>query len=834
MQSGESTRKEPLRTISCRVLAKLQSVKKRLRGSVPEPLIQDLVMSVNRLVAGCTMLVIMALLRDQALLHQWAFPVVIWIGCAFGITLSLQLSKPYENQRRSLAVVLDAAGATIMLAAGGEETAFLYAVYLWIIIGYGFRFGGAFMLAASLLSIVGFTSIVLTSQFWWDHLSLSIGLLIGLAVLPAYSFGLIRQLAKARRRAEQADAAKSLFLAGVSHELRTPLHAIMGTVELLQGTQLDAGQAAMLATINTAADGQLSLVQDVMEFSRIEAGYGQTAAESFDLLGLLTETTSIIAVTGRGKGLLVNSYVTARTPLKLRGVGRYIREVLLNLGGNAVKFTSKGSVTIAADGFDIGGDMVRLRIEVVDTGIGVAPENLERIFSLFTQADGEVFNKFGGTGLGLALCERQVRLMNGSIGVDSIPGVGSTFWVSLDLPCAEDKDLQPVGGTLLAQASSAGWACSLQDRLASLGNPHPASVHVASLGRRGRDRLPTQLDDLIEVGRDLTPALPHREIRERFATSISQHSSVDDLHRAIRIAASHSMVSYDGTVRTGPSTLPPASGRLIGLQVLVADDNALNRSVLSRMLERAGLRVILANDGEQALTLLTGSNIDLAFIDVNMPVMDGIEVAELYAFTASNNRHTPLIGLTADGSKETQTRCLKAGMRTCLVKPVRLADLVKAAEDVFGEQVPVPISSSGSDLIASEVPRAVSAMDAQTLTDLEDLGGPEFLRQLLFDFRNDGHLLVELLGVACTVRDIHNFRFHAHSLSSISANIGARRLRALCLPWSKMPEDTLHQDRGALMGDLRREWMQVCMELDRLNIIASSALISDDRSQRFG
>ena len=833
MQPAKMTRKALLREIGRRMLTEFRSKTKRLRGRDPEAVGQDFVMGLNRLVAGCTMLVIMALLSDHTLLNHWAIPVVIWTGCALGIIVSLQLGKRFRYQRRSFAVVLDVAGATIMLAAGGEDTAFLYAVYLWIIIGYGFRFGGPFMLAASLLSIVGFSTIVLTNPFWWNHLSLSSGLLIGLAVLPAYSFGLVRQLAQARKRAEQADAAKSLFLAGVSHELRTPLHAIIGTVELLQGTRLETVQADMLATINTAADGQLSLVQDVLEFSRIEAGYGQAAVESFDLLDVLTKVTSIIAVTARGKGLLVNCYVTARTPLRLRGVERYIREVLLNLGGNAVKFTSKGSVTIAADGYDIGGGLVHLRIEVIDTGIGIAAEDQERIFSLFTQADSTVFNRFGGTGLGLALCKRQVRLMNGTIGVVSAPGAGSTFWLDLDLPLVEDKRSKPAAHMIL-QANCAGWVRSLQDRLAAIGTSDPAGVHISLVERADHSQPTSQGDVLIKGEYDVVPGLPSREIRERFATSISQHSPPDDLHRAIRIAASHPKVRPRSAVRVVPEVLPQSGGRLVGLRALIADDNAVNRSVLSRLLERAGLHVMLANDGEEALTLLTGSDIDLAFIDVNMPVIDGIELARLYAFTSCNDRHTPLIGLTADGSKETQACCLQAGMKACLVKPVRLAELIAAAEDVLADRVPTLDTSFGSDLESDKFPRVAPIMDVQTLSDLEELGGTEFLQQLLSDFRDDGQSLVELLGIAHAERNVHDFRFHAHSLSSISANIGAKKLRALCMPWSKISEDRLYHEGDSLIADLRQEWEQVGRELDHPNTTVPAAPISDSNGQRFG
>ena len=833
MQSGKTMRSIASRIVDCRVLNRCRSMRAKLRERIPNALIQDVVMSVNRLVAGCTMLVIMVLLGDQTLLHQWALPVGIWNGCALGVMVSLRLGTSYMPQRRIFAVVLDVVGTTLMLAAGGGETAFLYAVYLWIIIGYGFRFGGLFMLAASLLSIAGFATVILTSPFWHVQLSLSAGLLVGLAVLPAYSFGLVRQLARARKRAEQADAAKSLFLAGVSHELRTPLHAIMGTVELLQRTQLDASQAEMVATVNTAAGGQLSLVQDLLEFSRVEAGYKQAAVESFDLPKLLAKVTSIIAVIGRSKGLTVNFYVTARTPLRLKGVERYIREVLLNLGGNAVKFTSTGSVTIAVDGVKVGGDMVRLRIEVMDTGIGIAPENSKRIFSLFTQANDKVFNRFGGTGLGLALCEKQVGLMNGTIGVDSTLGAGSTFWINLDLPLAEDGGSQSACAHLTMPASGAAWDRSLRDRLGSLGTEDPTGVHIAFM-ERGRSNQPLVPANIrIEVVNDLTPGLPCREVREEFATSIGQDSPLGDLHRAIQIAVSHPLISHDSVVQASPPPAIQPGGRLAGLRVLVADDNALNRSVLSRMLEHAGVRVTLANDGEEALAVLTDGDIDLAFIDVNMPVMDGVELAELYAFTSGDTRHTPLIGLTADGSEETRVRCLKAGMRACLVKPIRSGELMKVAENVLGNLTPALVPITESTPPSDRLHDAFPPLDSQTLSSLEELGGVDFVKQILLDYKKDGFSLVESLGVAHAVGDVHDFRFQAHSIASISANVGAKRIRALCLPLSHISESVFHENGAALMVTLLHEWGEVCTELGRFNT-ASPVPIVKGGVRRFG
>ncbi len=742
-------------------------------------------MGLNRLAAGCLMLGVLWTMDDGFLFRQWARPVAFWVACAFALLVHLLFVQRFPKQRRGFGLLLDVAGTTTMLAAGGEGTAFLYAVYLWIIIGYGFRFGGGNMVAASFLSILGFTGVILAVPFWRVHPSLSLGLLAGLAVLPAYSFALIRQLAQARRHAEQADHAKTLFLASVSHELRNPLHAIIGSVELLQGTRLDASQVEMVATINTAADGQLSLVQDLLAFSHLEAGHGRTEKAGFDLLSLFVKVTAIASVAGRDKGLLVKFYVTARTPLRLVGDERHLREVLLNLCDNAVKFTSEGSVTIAADGIETGNGTVRLRIEVMDTGIGIAPEDLGHIFKPFTQADGAIFNRFGGTGLGLALCERQVHLLGGDIGVESSQGFGSIFWINVDL--ASDDSVGPAPS-------------STQDA---------TGLRIAVMEEQSRTPLPQGMHAAIEAVQGPLLGLPSRQVREQFATSISGQSSPDDLRRALLIAEACPTSGCHPHGQRRFDRPPVTAGALSKLRVLVADDNKVNRSVVSRILERAGFHVMLANNGEEALALLTGSEVDVALLDVNMPVMDGIETAQLCNFSASNGPRTPLIALSADGNPETEARCLQAGMRRFLVKPTRSADLISALEEAVADR------TRESRQAPQAFQQRPPVLDVQTLADLQSLGGHEFVSQLITDCKHDGSLIILHMETALSKRDIKQFRFEVHALSSMSANIGAKLVRSLCAPSSSISERTFAQEGGILLGKLRHEWNQACVELDQ-------------------
>lgn len=787
----------------------VKSLMGKLQRGFPKHLRGDRVMGLNRLMAGGLMLAALWLLNDDELLNDWLFPVVLWIACAVAILVHLILVQSFEHPRRSFGMFIDIAGTTIMLGAGGEKTAFLYAVYLWIIIGNGFRFGGGYMVAASVLSVASFAGVIFTVPSWISHPSLSYGLLTGLAVLPAYSFALIRQLAKARREAEQANQAKSIFLAGVSHELRTPLQAIIGTVELLKGTRLDERQTDLVATINTAADSQFSLVQDVLEISRFEAGHGRIEKVRFNLLDLLGKVITISSVAARHKGLKLSSYVTARTPIWLAGDERHLREVLLNLCDNAVKFTPRGSVTLAADGVIGEGGAVGLRMEVTDTGIGIASKNLGHIFGLFTQADTAIFNRFGGTGLGLALCKRQVSLMGGEIGVESSPGDGSTFWINLTFSLETDVDPPAFCARVATIPANVPWLDSLQKRFEELSKPSSRDVRIALVGESDYASINQNGEVAIQAVRDPIVGLPSRNNRGMFATSVSDYSTDHELRQAMQIA--HSRSNSFNKVDTQQTLDPIVGSNLAGRRVLLADDSEINRSVVSRMLERAGLNVVLANDGEEALTVLTDGDLDIALLDVNMPVMDGVETAQFYNFSTPVDQQIPLIGLTADGSKEVQARCLQAGMRVCLVKPIRSIDLCDAIESVMSNV------SVDSLTVANIDPEQKPILDGHTLNELKMLGGPGFVRQLTAHFKHDWLVSVAKIDAAFLINDVHSFRFEAHALSSTSANMGAIRLQTLCASWSMISETTFAREGNLLIANLREEWSRTCLEFDRYN-----------------
>ena len=266
-------------------------------------------------------------------------------------------------------------------------------------------------------------------------------------------------------------------MASVSHELRTPLNAIVGMAGLLRGTKLDAEQAEMVATTDTSAEMLLGLVGGLLDFSRIEAGEVRTSRTAFHLGSLLADVQGMVSAQARAKGVRFNTFVAPSTPPALLGDARHLREVLLNLYGNAVKFTEAGSITVTVHGAASGDGEVRLHVEVADTGIGIAAEDHGRIFEMFTQADDGILDRFGGTGMGLAICDRLVRLLGGRIGVDSLPGRGSTFWFTVDVERDPARPaLPPLAGQVLVVSDDPARAGELAARLA----PWAPDVAVAA------------------------------------------------------------------------------------------------------------------------------------------------------------------------------------------------------------------------------------------------------------------------------------------------------------------------------------------------------------------
>ena len=741
-----------------------------------------------------------------------------WCLAAAAIFAHILAFPATSTPRRVVALLLDVACLSWYLHIGGEEHSSFVAIYLWVVFGNGFRFGLPWLRAATAASVAGFAVVVLATPFWSGQPHLAAGLLVGFVVLPLYAGALIRKLSDARRAAEAANEAKSLFLTSVSHELRTPLNAIVGMGALLRDTRLDAEQGEMANTILVAARAQLDLVDDLLDLSRIESGRMRVDLEAFSLPELLLELRSIVHPQARARGLAFGLHLAAGLPERLRADRRHLREILLNLCGNALKFTEAGGVSVAVRSDPAAPGQVRLRFEVSDTGIGIAREAQARIFESFTQADAGIANRFGGTGLGLAICRRLAALLGGEIGVESAPGEGATFWFTVTAEPLPSPAATAAPGTEVALLASDVVAARLAPALAGAGI---AARRVADAVGAGRLPLLAEAGLMLPPGPEgpglARPAWPDRPVvlvgappgeglprgAARWSLGIVRPDcGPRDLALMLRMAGGIPEAAV-------PRAPVPAAVPASALRLLVADDNQVNRSVVERILRRAGHEPVLVKDGEAALEALAaeGAPYDLALMDVNMPVLDGIEATKLHRFgEVGAGRRLVILGLTADATPETRERCLQAGMDGLITKPVEPEALLAAILGALpeGSRPPAPARSAPPAAASDPVP----VLDLGVMRQLGGLGGDLFVAEVAGDFLEEGAQLLGGLSTAAASCDATAFRRQAHALSSISASIGAVRLHRLCADVQRRPGAEIRargpDDAGAIAAEFER------------------------------
>ncbi|WP_257718978.1 ATP-binding protein [Roseomonas populi] len=758
-------------------------------------------MSFNRLAFVLTAVVYFALVPDTTR-AMWQI-CIVYAVLAVGLLAHILLRPARNLIRRGFAMVLDVSIISLELWIGGQPTAVLFPLYLWLVLGNGFRFGVNWLFAGMLLSVLQFSAVVAVTPFWREQPHLSAGLLLGLLGIPLYAATLVRKLSAATTQAEEANQAKSMFLASVSHELRTPLTAIIGMGSLLSETRLDNEQRDMVRTVDRASRSLLSLIESILDFSRVEAGRMPPRLSEIDPLTLLGDVRRLLGAQALERGLRLSTHTTLRLPPRILGDAHQLTEVMLNLVGNAIKFTQQGTVTLALDAEPLSASRIRLLCEVSDTGIGIAPEAQERIFDSFVQADPGIFHRFGGTGLGLAICRRLVSLSGGDIGVRSTPGAGSTFWFTLELGFTEAGRPEVPRQEILLLAEPGPLAQRTMAMLERLGHDVEAAPALAdavtSISRQPRTVVvmmqpgePAATPEAAATalraaarGRGLTlvlcqgddQGLPEVALRREFALVVPVDTAEPGWAAALRMTTGDLLPPAD-------AHLPRASAAR-ALSVLVADDSQVNRRVFHAILERAGHRTRLVTNGEEALKALDDQAFDAVLMDVNMPVMDGLEATKLYRFSALGQDRVPIIALTADATPMTRELCSKAGVDAYLTKPVDPRTLIETIEMVVSNRPSSDPAKFAAEAEASTGPQIRSfatepPLDEATLENLEALGGLQFVAELAHDFLESAEEHLIQLDIAISEQDVSGFRSTVHAIRSGAANLGVRALFDLC------------------------------------------------------
>jgi two-component system sensor histidine kinase RpfC len=743
--------------------------------------------------------------------------------------------------RRVLAILVDIAAVTALMAYIGERAAPMFLLFVWITLANGFRFGARYLQLSLAVSVVGILMLLWKGEFWHDNVGIGTGLLVGFIALSFYVRSLVTKLFDAIARAEAANQAKRRFISVVSHEMRTPLNAIIGMADLMRDTTLTREQADMLQTLRGSSQVMLGLVEDVLDFSKIEAGKLILERTDFDLHALVNSTSRILQAQAQAKGVEFVVSIMPEVPPAVRGDAHHLRQVLINLAGNAVKFTERGSVTVHVSMQEETESSVRVKFSVRDTGIGIPPEAQQRIFESFTQADQSTTRRFGGTGLGTTIAKQLVELMAGRIGLESAVGLGSTFWFEIPmdkqperalagagelagarvlLVAFPDAQAQPVVQALEAWGAVAVRAATLEeggDRIVAdiaLAKPYHSALLYSERGE------PQLVRRFRRVAPDPAPpcvlAAPREAEVQRFDALSGGFGAVIELpfdkrqlfHVLHAIASGEE--AREGVVRLQDYARRDQGGRR--LSVLVADDNPTNREVLGKILERAGHAVTLVADGDLALDALEAGHFDIVLLDRNMPGLSGLETLQAIRLMTRGRERLPVVMLSADVTVEAKKECLEAGADSFIPKPVealRMLDELRTLTAGKGKEAERAVPTAAAQAATYAAPAAASAdvANLETLGHLAELGStPDFLERLVGVFISDSQTLLAKMEASIAARNFGEFRSHLHAMKGSAASIGTERLTRLCAALGKYSDAELRLQSAGLMRSLKEEF----------------------------
>jgi two-component system sensor histidine kinase RpfC len=760
---------------------------------------------------------------------------------AFAILWWIHRLQRFVPQRRYITMAFDFTAIYACFYLTNEVGVVLYGVALWVTLGNGFRYGTRYLYTATVMSVTGFGAVLYLSEYWARHLGMGIGLLIGLLILPLFVARLVRRLHDLLQMVKHASDEKSQFLANMSHEIRTPLNGIIGMSHLLVGTPLNPEQKEYAQSVNSSARVLLGLLQNILDISKIEAGKLVLDETDLDLHSLIAGISAMFAPQAHAKGLDFRIQLSPRVPFALHGDPVHLSQILVNLIGNAIKFTDLGSVTLRINTVRSGDNEVVLRFEIADTGVGISAEAQKRIFSAFAQADASTTRRFGGTGLGTTIAKQLVELMGGSVGVRSKPGVGSTFWFEITarlqpqqtaeliqirrantgmarlLLIAHDQlDVASIEKMCahwmiqIVHAESTTAAIQLLHNIAAshekpfdaiIVNQDTLGTTAMEFAASAQGLLPGPLTQVIRLRTPGEPVPLEEYYRAGFSFVLDAPADSKALFNALHAIAAYDQNSSNDNADYGP-------GMATRYSILVAEDNVINQKVIQRILENAGHRVHLVNNGEQALDAIeSGALFDIAIFDMHMPVMDGLDAVR-HLSLSKQERSLPVIMLTADATAEALRDAKALGVSAYLTKPINPSRLLRAIDDLcekLGIASGKHLDTHASQMVNSGEARSDTPLliDHEILDQLRAIGrNDQFLPNLVNGLVQDAEATFDAMHAALRRDDIAEFRDQLHAMKGSAGTVGAAAWQQLCARLERMTATELSLNASRNMHDL--------------------------------
>jgi two-component system sensor histidine kinase/response regulator len=674
---------------------------------------------------------------------------------------------------------------------------------------------------------------------------------------------LVKELEVARRRAEQATETKSAFLANMSHEIRTPLNAILGMTTLALQTRLSHEQRQYVTTVKESGEALLELINDILDFSKIEAVRIDLERSEFDLRDEVDKAAKLLALRATEKGLELACHIAPDVPETLLGDPGRLGQVLLNIIGNAVKFTNEGEVVLEVAVEAAGGGQVTLHFTVRDTGIGISPEKQQQIFQPFTQADSSTTRRYGGTGLGLAIALRLVELMNGRLWVESEVGRGSLFhFVAVfELPpeaATKPSRLKPKaleGRRVLVVDDNATNRRILEEMLASW-HMRPTIASDAKSGmaalrlaakngqrfdaviadgqmpevdgfmlarriRRARQLARTRILMLTPVGHGDRAPRDKRAVVDAYLNKPVKHSDLlDALAQVFGVATRYA--------ERGRATPSIGKRPRRALRILVAEDNPVNRTLVTTLLKKRGHKPSAVEDGQAAVDAIAAGErkYDLVLMDLQMPKLGGLEAtAAIRAAEAGTGRHLSIVALTAHAMPGDRERCLAAGMDGYLSKPIDVSELISTVERLGDPSTSLPSTSLRVSPSTSEAepaqPAGPAVFDEQAA--LACTGGDRrLLKQVVAIFRSKAPASLRRIERALGARDAEALRMAAHALKGAIATVGSSVGRQSAAHLEQLAREGNLDEARSAYATLRASVTQLDTALVRAGLMARS------------